>query len=441
MKHMFYVIAGGTFNHVAPHFALAAPAFGKTGRQLKPMLETSLADVGQENASVHLVLTRMALGGNERSIQDHRLFAAAGIMDLLTNQDMEQLIHYLVQNPSTKGIVLPAALCDFEPTDISPAYSDTPGFGKYTHERLSSQHDHTLRLQPSKKILSLIRKDRKDIFLVAFKTTADVDSTITYERGLNLMKRNGVNLVFANDIVRHTNMVITPERFHYHLNDDRLTALEGLATMIALRSKNRFTRSTIVDGDPVSWRDERVPENLQRVVDHCIARGAYKRFNNVTVGHFAVKVNDETILTSRRKTDFNDLEHVGLVEINPDGETHVVAHGSKPSVGGQSQRIIFREHPEMDCIVHFHCPKKPESAVPLRSQYAYECGSHECGQNTSDGLQSFGSIKAVMLDGHGPNIVFNRQTDPNLVIEFIEEHFDLPARTDFLLDPGFQAAA
>ena len=27
---------------------------------------------------------------------------------------------------------------------------------------------------------------------------------------------------------------------------------------------------------------------------------------------------------------------------------------------GQSQRIIFKEHPELDCIVHFHCPVKEE---------------------------------------------------------------------------------
>jgi hypothetical protein len=38
-------------------------------------------------------------------------------------------------------------------------------------------------------------------------------------------------------------------------------------------------------------------------------------------------------------------------------------------------------------------------------------------------------LYAVMLDKHGPNIVFNRDTDPLFVIKFIEEHFDLKGST------------
>lgn len=58
------------------------------------------------------------------------------------------------------------------------------------------------------------------------------------------------------------------------------------------------------------------------------------------------------------------------------------------------------------------------------------CGSHECGQNTSDGLENFDGIRAVMLDQHGPNVVFNRSMDPRKVIDFIEKNFDLEGRTD-----------
>jgi hypothetical protein len=68
--------------------------------------------------------------------------------------------------------------------------------------------------------------------------------------------------------------------------------------------------------------------------------------------------------------------------------------------------------------------------VPIRSQWAHECGSHECGENTSRGLARRGTLKAVMLDQHGPNIVFHRDTDAAEVIAFIERCFDLGARTD-----------
>jgi hypothetical protein len=99
-------------------------------------------------------------------------------------------------------------------------------------------------------------------------------------------------------------------------------------------------------------------------------------------------------------------------------------------VGGQSQRIVFSENPDENCIVHFHCPTKPGSEIPVVSQREFECGSHECGQNTSNGLQVVEpGIKAVYLDNHGPNIVFNDGKDPRDVQEYISDNFDLSKKT------------
>jgi sorbitol-specific phosphotransferase system component IIA len=181
----------------------------------------------------------------------------------------------------------------------------------------------------------------------------------------------------------------------------------------------------------VPWNDPIVPPTLRAVVDYCISKNAYKPFRGATVGHFAAKLASDTFITSQRKTNFNDLEKIGLVRIKTDGPDTVLAYGAKPSVGGQSQRIVFSEHPEYDCIVHFHCPIKPGSQVPTVSQREYECGSHQCGQNTSNGLKEFGhgTFSAVYLDQHGPNIVFNSQIDPQVIIRFIEENFDLSAKT------------
>jgi hypothetical protein len=110
-----------------------------------------------------------------------------------------------------------------------------------------------------------------------------------------------------------------------------------------------------------------------------------------------------------------------------------LAYGAKPSVGGQSQRIVFKDHPDVDCIVHFHCPIKAGSLVPTVSQYEFECGSHQCGNNTSRGLAKFGNLYSVYLDNHGPNIVFNRSIDPQEVINFIEDNFDLSSKTGGLV--------
>lgn len=52
-----------------------------------------------------------------------------------------------------------------------------------------------------------------------------------------------------------------------------------------------------------------------------------------------------------------------------------------------------------------------------------------CGANTSKGLEQFGNLKAVYLTEHGPNIVFNKNIDPQEVIDFIGMNFDLSKKT------------
>lgn len=394
-----HIIGGGTVAHIRPHLALCAPAYGTVAKQIQEICRKN-----SQTLQTELHLTKMA-GGK----------------DLETNADIEKLVESLAQDPATKIVFLTAALCDFE-LDGKPE--------KYG-ERVKSRENSNLQLQfvSSKKIVGNIRKNRKDIFAIAFKTTSGASPEEQYIAGLNLLKESSVNLVLANDVKTRLNMVITPEEARYHETKDRNEALNGLVEMALLRSHLTFTRSTVVAGEPVSWASELVPEALRTVVNYCIGHSAYKPFRGATVGHFACKVNDTTFLTSIRKSNFNDLEKNGLVRIETDGPDSVIAYGAKPSVGGQSQRMIFNQHKEYDCIVHFHCPIKWGSKVPQVSQREYECGSHQCGQNTSNGLAKFGNLSAVYLQEHGPNIVFNRSIDPQEVIAFIEENFDLDKKT------------
>lgn len=395
-----HIIGGGTVFHVRAHLALSAVAYGTTARRLYDFCQgTKLA--------THLWLTKMAGDTNGPE----------------TNDDVEKIIDDLIQHSKTKIIFFNAAMVDFEGWVDIEDYA-----GKYA-ERLSSAHDHILHLTAANKIIRKIRKERKDIFLVGFKTTCGENPHEQYRKGLKLLKESSCNLVLANDIKTRVNMIITPEEAKYHQTTDRDDALRQLVDMSILRSHLTFTRSTVVDGVPISWKSTLVPSTLRTVVEWCINNNAYKPFNGATVGHFAAKIGDGHFITSRRKTNFNDLPTIGMVEIKTDGDDSVIAYGAKPSVGGQSQRIIFSEHPEYDCIVHFHCPKWDHSQVPVVSQREYECGSHECGKNTSRGLQRFGNLSAVMLDNHGPNIVFNHNISPQEVIDFINENFDLSAKT------------
>lgn len=396
MNKQIHIIGGGTISHISPHLALCAPAYGTVARQIYNICLDKA-----KNLDSQLHLTKMAGGSLE------------------TNDDIEQLIEQITADPSSKIVFLTAALVDFELEGE-----------KYTH-RLSSRENHKLGLNflPSKKIVGNIRKKRKDIFAVAFKTTSGATPEEQYIAGLNLLKESSVNLVLANDLKTRLNMVITPEEAKYHETTDRKSAISGLVEMTLLRSHLTFTRSTVVSGEPVPWDSTMIPESLRTVVNHCINAGAYKPFRGATVGHFACKLNDNTFLTSIRKTNFNDLSSTGLVRIETDGPDNVIAYGAKPSVGGQSQRIVFHDHKEYDCIVHFHCPIKNDSNVPQVSQREYECGSHQCGENTSNGLQKFGNLSAVYLQEHGPNIVFHHSINPQEVIDFIDNNFDLTSKT------------
>lgn len=409
MKKQIHIISGGTFFHVRPHLALAAPAFEQTGIDLYHLCDELIP---------------------EMDLFDWATKMADNFSKIETDQDVSDLLDKLIADPATKIIFLPVALCDFEGFILDDSRIPLKTLSGKGQPRLQTRHgNRLLELTPAEKIINKIRRTRKDIFLVGFKTTSDVSEQEQYLAGLNLCKSASCNLVLANDIKTRINMIITPEEAAYHVSKDRQFVLRNLVEMTKLRSHLTFTQSTVIQGESVPWESDLIPSSLREVVNYCIAQGAYKPFRGSTAGHFAVKLSDTEFLTSKRKTDFNNLPSLGLVRIKTDGPDTVLAYGAKPSVGGQSQRIVFKDHPDCDCIVHFHCPMKPGKQIPSRSQREFECGSHQCGQNTSNGLQKFGNLYAVYLDQHGPNIVFNKNINPQEVISFIEENFDLSAKT------------
>jgi hypothetical protein len=404
MNKKVIILGGGTFSPVRAHMALAAPAFGTTAKQIK-----AICDERFENMDVELVLTKMADSNSS----------------IVTNDDVDHLVQAIINDNTTKVVFFNMALCDFD-GKIGEVKS-----GKYAKRLESAAGDVKMTLTPSEKIIGNIRQERKDIFLVGFKTTCGATEQEQFSKGLNLMKNSSCNIVLANDIKTRNNFIITPEEGVYGRNMSRDNCLKEMADIAWHRTHLSFTRSNVVAGSPVPWSDERVFSSLRTVVDFCVSEGAYKEFKGATTGHFAAKLGGNKFLTSIRKTNFNDLDKNGMVLVETEGDDNVTAYGSKPSVGGQSQRIIFGIHDDTDCIVHFHCPLREDSIanIPVVSQREYECGSHQCGQNTADGLSKFGNLYCVMLDNHGPNIVFNHSIDPQEVINFIEDNFDLGKST------------
>lgn len=424
MTKKIYVLGGGTVFHVRPHFALSAPAYGKVARSIAAELRA------KSDYEVHLGLTKMA------GTEDVENFHSLGE----TNHDVALFLEKIVTDPDTKMIFMSVALCDFEGSvgnfegdKFHPTLS-----GKGQPRLKTSEGSQMLRLTPAQKLIGEIRKQRKDIFLVGFKTTAGENEAVTYEKGLELLKKNSCNLVVGNDVQTGLNMIIAPELAKYHVTSDRKELVKGLVEIALSRASNEFSRTQILPGHLIPWKE--TPETLQKVVDWAVEAGGYKAFNNVTVGHFGYRCRGEDSMlggspgvilrSSRRKQNFNLPECRDLVEVyfTPTSQT---AYGAKPSAGARSQFVVLSKYEDLDCIIHFHCPMKAGSEVPVREQRMFECGSHQCGKNTVDGLKRFGnSIAAVMLSKHGPNIVFSRDADPQEVIKFIEDNFDLTRRTE-----------
>jgi hypothetical protein len=431
----FYVLTGGTMVHVAPHFSLCAPAYGRVGVDIHAELARQLRP--QTDREAVLIRTKMALGAASPSDAERELFEQAELPYLETNDDLGKLLALLIARPDTACIVLACAVCDWQPEALAQN-GESLEVGSKQVSRLETRKGSVQAiLRPADKLIGGIRQKRKDVFLVGFKATTGLTEDAQYLTGLRLLKGASCNLVLANDLHTRVNMVITPEEARYHVSKDRREVVAGLCEMITLRTGLTFTRSTVVPGEPIPWSSDAIPQNLRTVVDHCIARGAYKPFQGKTVGHFATRgPRPGIIYTSRRKSNFNSLADDGLLEIETVDEDRVIARGAKPSVGGQSQRIIFDTHEDVDCIVHFHCPPRASGgeSIPVRPQRPFECGSHECGRNTAEGLREvWPGIKAVYLDEHGPNICFSREEDPARVIEFIEHNFDLEAKTGGLV--------
>jgi hypothetical protein len=494
-----YVISGGTRVYVAPHFALSAPAHGTVGLDISIRLfEALLETAGEDPFEVIPIFTRMAAGGEKNFMFPeltknyergrHTVFEA-GLKYVDTNDDLSCLVDHLLEDPDTRGIVMAAAVCDWEPTMFKGTFKETvDSFGKDKSRLRTRGPDGQdvsleLRLKPADKIIQRIRKGdkgRKDVFLVSFKTTAGVSAQETYVAGLKSLKGSSSNLVFANDIQNGHNVVVTPEEFPYFGDGEtpgqkRSDALVKLCQMIIGRTQLTFTRTAVRTGETADLttlhREGKLPPNFVPVLHWLVENDAYKvlPWKDSTSGHFGAFVEGEPYsrVSSIRKANHNLVFEEGAARILGEQDGMILAEGGKPSVGEHTQDQIYTEINEnlakdtpdaqVHSIVHFHSPLKKlekvvhkgqaalRSAVPIRGQMMYECGSDQCGINTATGMMHmkgltddgrYAGIWAVHLRGHGPNIAFNRNVDPKVVIEFIQKHWDVDRKTGGLLSPN-----
>lgn len=399
MKRKIVILGGGTMEPIRNHLALCAPAFGETARYLNRKIEDS-----------ELILTKMA--GGPRVLQ--------------SNDNVAEIIDDLLLDKDLGCIVLNVAFCDFKALPINGIKSDFHG------ERLETNKGNIIiELTPTEKIIAKIRQKRPDIFLVGFKTTTNKTPDEQFLIALKMMKSVKCNLVLANDTTTRNNMIITAEETIYGETTDRNKCLDELAEMIKMRYDLTYNRSIFIKDRSKSIFV--APNSFIKIIRFLIDNGGFieNNGNGFTPGHFCYKYASSRFISSQRKANHNLVFSEGMsdVDVNTTEDTFIVTGERKASVGARSQWLMFRQNPEFDCIIHTHNPMKG-NLLPITPQKPFQCGSLECGMNTVNHLQSFneGRIKAVFLEKHGVNIMFNSYNNPQEVIDFIKANIELGAK-------------
>ena len=99
-KKRIIVIGGGTFNHIANHLSLSAPAFGTTAKALVEKINST------DNMEAELVLTKMAdstskiITNDDLSNYIDTILEDSSVMLLKENPEMDCIVH--THNPLTE---------------------------------------------------------------------------------------------------------------------------------------------------------------------------------------------------------------------------------------------------------------------------------------------------------------------------------------------------
>lgn len=208
------IVGGGTIYPIKNHLALTAPAYGSTALRL-----TKLCRDFFPTMEIQTVLTKMA-------DPDSKIETYAHLKDFTEKCAQRRNLKIVFFNP---------AVVDFVPTVESARHLT----------RLDSTTPYNLYLTPLPKLINTFRSEkkagRKDIFVIGFKQTHGLTQAAQYKSGLNMLKKNQVNLVLANDMDTKANMIITPEEASYHVTYNRSEALYNLIEMTKLMEKRKVS--------------------------------------------------------------------------------------------------------------------------------------------------------------------------------------------------------
>lgn len=213
MPPEIHIIGGGTVNHVRPHLAICAPAYGKTARLIEKECKTVF---NKKGVQINTHLTKMADPKHSQ---------------IETNADVKKLLDEICANNAAKVIFLPVALCDFEGHILNG--KQTTKSGKEQSRLKSREGNYIMQLTKADKLIANIKQQRPDIVLIGFKTTSDVTTEETITLAKKLQKDANCDFVFANDIFRKQNLIIGNNNYTSEIFKDRALSIKHLTKLVS----------------------------------------------------------------------------------------------------------------------------------------------------------------------------------------------------------------
>jgi len=167
---------------------MAAPSFGETARRLLRIVE---AGSSKYKGHADLALTKMACAESR----------------IITNDDLLAQVELELSRPQLEAIIFTAAVCDFDGR-VRVGDSLAPN-GKNAKRLETSEGQQELALFPARKIAPIIKKTRPDVRLVTFKTTIHQGNEVIIAKARKQMADSGADLVLANDVGNHKNILLS----------------------------------------------------------------------------------------------------------------------------------------------------------------------------------------------------------------------------------------
>jgi hypothetical protein len=192
MRKRIHVLGGGTVYHVRPQFALCSPSFGGTATKIRDISRTAWGP----DYEVHLHLTRMACGGRS---------------DLETNEDIEALLKSLVDDPWTKVIFMAMSFCEFQGHVLEGATPSESGL--WLPKLRKPDGRQFMIMNPAMELTAEVRRYRKDLVLVGFRTTSGAKDEEVFSAGFSMAESMDCNLVLASDFLTKSGMVVSAKRW------------------------------------------------------------------------------------------------------------------------------------------------------------------------------------------------------------------------------------